>query len=157
RSEEGRCGQSVPIGRPSHRVAQHDPRVWIRALHALRESCRKDDADYVASFLFALALCNAPPEPLDLVSESFERGPWLAENQQLRDEAWSVIEPFVPELRWGKNWDKCERMRRALMAAFLRYGWPPTQLRERVTDQVLLEALLKSASKVGAEHYFQNV
>ena len=42
------------------RVAQHDSKVWIRTLHAPRENQRKNDAEYVESFLFALALCNAP-------------------------------------------------------------------------------------------------
>lgn len=139
------------------RVSEHDCKVWIRTLHALRKAQRKHDADFVASFLLALALCNAPPEPLDLVSESFERVHWLAEKQQLRDDAWSVIEPFVPELSWGKNWDRCERMRRALMAAFMLYAWPPSQLRERIKDQDLIRQLLKSARKVDAEHYFGNV
>lgn len=139
------------------RVAQDDTKVWLHTLHALCKNHRKDDADYVAAFLFALALCNAPPTPLDLVSESFERVHLLAEKQQLRDNAWSVFEPFVPELGWGKNWDRCERMRRALMAAFMRYAWPPLQLRERVRDQDLIKQLLKSARKVGAEHYFQGV
>lgn len=139
------------------RVAQGDTKVWLHTLHAVRENHRKEDADYVAAFLFALALCNAPPAPLDLVSESFERVHWLAEKQQLRDDAWSIIEPFVPELKWGKNWDWCERMRRALMSAFMRYAWPPRQLRERVKDQDLVRQLLKSARKVGADHYFESV
>jgi hypothetical protein len=137
--------------------AQDDTKIWLHTLHALCENHRKDDADYVAAFLFALALCNAPPAPLDLLSESFERVHRLAEKQQLRDDAWSILEPFVPELSWGKNWDRCERMKRALMAAFTRYTWPPRQLRERIRDQDLVEQLLKSARKVGAGHYFQNV
>jgi len=139
------------------RVAEGDSSVWLRTLHALRENHRKGDADYVSALLFALALCNAPPAPLELVSESFEPVHWLAEKQQLRDDAWAIIEPFVPELKWGKNWDRCERMRRGLMSAFMRYAWPPRQLRERVRDQDLVSQLLKSARKVGAEHYFQGV
>jgi hypothetical protein len=42
---------------------------------------------------------------LDLVSESFERVHSLAEKQELRGAAWSILEPFIPELSWGKNWD----------------------------------------------------
>jgi hypothetical protein len=139
------------------RVAEDDTKVWLHTLHALREKHRKDDADYVAAFLFALALCNAPPAPLDLVSESFERVHWLAEKEQLRDDAWSVLEPFVPELSWGKNWDRCERMRRALMSAFVRYSWPAWELKLRVKDKEVVRQLLKSARKVAGESYFQNV
>src|SRR5438067_1609654 len=58
-----------------------------------------------SAFVLALALCNAPPAPLDLVSESFERVHWLAEKEQLRDEAWFILQPLVPELSWGKTRD----------------------------------------------------
>jgi hypothetical protein len=68
-----------------------------------------------------------------------------------------ILQPLVPELSWFKNWDKCERMRRALMSAFMRYGWPAWQLREQIKDQDLVGQLLRSARKTGTEYYFQNL
>src|SRR5260370_10543171 len=97
------------------------------------------------------------PDALVQVTELFERVQWQDGKQQLKDNAWSILESFVPEHSWGKNWDRCERMRRSLMAAFMRYAWPPWQLRERIKDQDLVRQLLKSARKVGAEHLFQGV
>jgi hypothetical protein len=136
-------------------IANNNSMVWLRALRALRQN-RDDDANYVAAFVLALALCNAPPEPLDLISESFEQVHWLAGKEQLKDDAWSILQPLVPELSWRKNWDKCERMRRALISAFTRHRWPASQLRARITDRNLVEQLLKSARKIGAEDYFYN-
>jgi hypothetical protein len=136
-------------------IANNDSMVWLRTLRALRQN-QDDDANYVAAFVLTLALCNAPPEPLDLISESFERVHWLAGKEQLKDDAWSILQPFVPESSWRKNWDRCERMRRALISAFTRYRWPASQLRERITDRDLVEQLLKSARKIGAEDYFYN-
>ena len=107
--------------------------------------------------MFALALCNAPPSPLDLVSESFERVHRLAEMEQLRDDSRFILQPLVPELSWRKNWDKCERMRRALISAFTRYGWPAGQLTERIRNRDLVEQLLKSARRIGVERYFCDV
>ncbi len=139
----------------SSQIAHNDSTVWVRTLHALRENHREDEANYVSAFVLALALCNAPPAPLDLVSESFERVHWLAEKELLRDDAWFILQPLVPELSWRKNWDKCERMRRALMSAFVRYAWPAWQLRDRITNRDLLEQLLKSARKIDIDYYFR--
>lgn len=141
----------------THEVARNDSTVWLRTFRALRESNRNHDADYVCSFLLSLALCNAPPSPLDLVSESFERVHNLAAREQLAEDAWYLLQPLVPELRWGKNWDRCERMRRALMSAFIRYSWPPWELMKRIKDEDVVRQLLRSAHKVGGEHYFQHV
>jgi GTPase-associated protein 1 len=141
----------------SQQVAKNDSTVWLRTFHALQESRRNDEADYVCTFLLGLALCNAPPAPLDLVSESFERVHLLAEKEQLREDAWFILQPLVPELRWGKNWDWCERMRRALMSAFVHYSWPAWELRKRIKNEDVVRQLLRSARKVGGESYFHNV
>jgi hypothetical protein len=141
----------------SSQIARHNSTVWVRTLHALRESDREDEANYVSAFVLALALCNAPPAPLDLVSESFERVHWLAEKELLTDDAWFILQPLVPELSWRKNWDWCERMRRALVSAFISHRWPARQLRERITNRRLVEELLKSAYKIDGEYYFRNV
>jgi hypothetical protein len=141
----------------SSQIARHDSTVWVRTLRALRENRREDEANYVSAFVLALALCNAPPAPLDLVSESFERVHWLAEKELLRDDAWFILKPLVPELSWGRNWDWCERLRRALVSAFVRHSWPAWQLSERIKNRGLVEELLKSARKMDAEYYFRNV
>jgi len=162
--ETGREKSTPVLVAVAHVVAPHsseitinDSTVWLRTLHALRESYPEDEANYISAFLLALALQNAPPAPLDLVSESFERVHHLAEKELLRDDAWFILQPLVPELSWGKNWDKCERMRRALMSAFVRHGWPACQLKDRIKHSDLVRQLLKSARKVNAEYYFENL
>lgn len=141
----------------SSQIAKESSTVWLRTLHSLRENHQEDEANYMCAFLLALALRNAPPAPLDLISESFERVHQLAEKDKLRDDAWFILQPLVPELSWGKNWDRCERLRRGLMSAFMFYGWPAWQLRERITNQDLVEQLLRSARKIDVESYFRNV
>lgn len=138
------------------RIAKHDSTVWLKTLRALQQS-GEEDATYLRAFLLALALCNAPPTPLDLIAESFEVIYRKAEKEQLRDDAWMILEPLVPELSWFKNWDKCERMRRALLIAFMRYSWPAWEIRERIKNDAIRQETLNRAHKVDAEHYFQNV
>lgn len=140
----------------SSQIANDDSTVWLHTLRELRGS-QEEEASYISAFVLALALCNAPPAPLDLISESFERVHQLAEREELRDDAWYILQPLVPELSWRKNWDKCERMRRALISAFVRYGWPPWQLKELIKNQDIFEQLMKSARKMRTDNYFRNL
>jgi hypothetical protein len=140
----------------STQIAHYDSTIWLRTLHAVRENHQEEEANYISAFLLALALCNASPAPLDLVSESFERIHQLQEKDDLADSAWIILQSFVPELSWRKNWDKCERLRRALISAFMRHNWPAHQLRERIKNRELVKQLLKSARKVGGEQYFDH-
>lgn len=134
------------------RVSDRDSEVWLRTFHDVQGTASDVEKDYLASFLLALAFCNAPPAPLDLVAESYQRVHRAAWEQWLSDEAWSIAEPFVPELR--KNWDKCERLNRGLIASFIRHRWPPSGLR-RVKNYYpsnsstdLRQQILESAKEV---------
>ena len=139
------------------RIAKYDSTVWVRTLKALQESGQEDQATYVRAFLLALALCNAPPAPLDIIPESFELIYRKAEKDQLRDNAWMIVELFVPELKWLKNWDKCERMSRALLSAFMRYSWPAREINNRIKDVERRQYILNRANKVDAKHYFRSL
>jgi hypothetical protein len=109
------------------RISIRDSEAWLRTFRGVQDT--DAEKDYLASFLLTLAFCNAPPAPLDLIAESYQRVHQAAWEERLSDEAWSIVEPFVPELSWWKNWDKCERLNRGLIAAFIRHRWPSSGLR----------------------------
>ncbi|MCU1305273.1 MAG: hypothetical protein JWQ87_5557 [Candidatus Sulfotelmatobacter sp.] len=132
----------------SSKISQRDASVWLRTSRHLRTHGTDSDRTYVSAFLLALALNNAPPAPLELVAESFEYVHQAAWDQRLSDSAWIVVEPFVPELSWISNWDKCERLKRGLISAFLRNSWPASELQNRIKNNDLMEQLLRSARKV---------
>jgi len=132
----------------SSKISQRDTSVWLRTSRHLRTHGTDSDRTYVSVFLLALALNDAPPAPLELVAESFEYVHQAAWDQRLSDSAWIVVEPFVPELSWISNWDKCERLRRGLISAFLRNSWPASELQKRIKNPDLLEQVLRSARRV---------
>ena len=115
------------------RISKRDSEVWLRTFREVQGTATDAEKDYLASFLLTLAFCNAPPAPLDLIAESYQRVHQAAWEERLSDEAWSIAEPFVPELSWRKNWDWCERLNRGLIAAFIGHGWPSSGLR-RITN-----------------------
>jgi hypothetical protein len=136
--------------------------VWLHTYRAVQGT--DVEKDYLASFLLTLAFCNAPPAPLDLVAESYQRVHQAAWEERLSDEAWSLVEPFVPELSWLKNWDKCERLNRGLIAAFIRHRWPSSGLRRlknyypRDSSTDLAQQILESANEVkGGKDFVRSV
>ncbi|MGH9739398.1 MAG: hypothetical protein ACRD4X_12565 [Candidatus Acidiferrales bacterium] len=146
------------------RISKRDSAVWLRTFRDVQGTANDAEKDYLASFLLTLAFCNAPPAPLDLVAESYQRVHQSAWEEMLSDEAWSIVEPFVPELSWWKNWDKCERLNRGLIAAFIRYRWHSSELRRvknycpRNSSTDLMQQIFQSARDVkGGKELVRNV
>jgi hypothetical protein len=151
RSPESLIAIAHVVAPNSHLIAKRDSSVWLQAFRHLRGNLK--DETYICAFLLALAFRNTPPSPLDLVAESFEAVHESAKEQLLSDEAWALVEPLVPQLSWWKGWDKCERLRRGLVSAFVRYRWPAAEL--RIRDHQLLKDLLKSAYEVEGGREFR--
>jgi len=142
----------------SYNMTTYETTVWHVVYRSLRNSQREAEATYVCTLLLALGLGNAPPAPLDLISESFERVHELAARNLLSDDAWIIMEPLVPELSWFSNWDKCERLRRALVLAFVRHRWTASTLRQVVRDTKIRKQILRSAARIdGGEEYFERM
>ena len=142
----------------SNDCTQYDSTVWRNLVNALRNDRQGSELTYVCTFILALGLGNAPPRALDLLSESFERIHDTAGRNQLGDDAWVIMEPLVPQLSRYSNWDKCERLRRALVIAFVRHRWTTSALKEVVREKTLRKQVLKSARKVdGGEEYFSTI
>ena len=139
-------------------IAQLNSTIWLESFRKLQSEGTEHEIAYAASFLLALALNDSPPTPLELATESFQVVHEAARTEQLADEAWFVIEPFIPTLSWGKNWDKCERLRRGLIRAFVRFHWPFSEISRVTQDRVLLSQLAKSSKRVdGAEIFAANL
>lgn len=71
-----------------------------------------------------LALRQSTPLAADLAVLSFATVHAAEEKSNLPSAAWSNLEPVVPSISFFKNWDRCERMRRALIYSFARNQWP---------------------------------
>ena len=157
RSVPGLVAAAHVVAPYPYQIAKHDSTVWLPALKALQESGNQLEATYIQTLLLALGLCSAPPAPLDLIAECFETIHEKAELEQLRDDAWVILQPLVPELHWWNNWDKCERMRRGLLLSFMQHSWPPWELKERIKNRKILRELLNSAHNVNGDHYFRSI
>ena len=139
------------------RISHQDSTVWLRTFRSLPNR-KEDDKNYLGALLLALAFANAPPTPLELIGEPFELVHEAARRESLSDSAWVIVEPLVPELSWLSNWDKCERLRRGLISAFVRNNWPVSELERRIKDHDLVQQLLRSAKKAeGGDDFLRRI
>ena len=77
----------------------------------------------IKAFLLALGF-NNPNDGADrLVRMSFEEVHDAVEKNSLSYHYWHLIEQNVPSLSWWMNWNKCERLRHALVDKFIQYNW----------------------------------
>lgn len=138
----------------SYEICDRDTQVWYRAF----ESASEDESLYLFAFILALALGNAPPSPRKLIKDSFEIVYRAAWDEKISDKAWEILDPIVPHLMWPNDWDRCERMRRGLISAFVRHGWPATELPHLIPDAAIRDQLLGSAQRVrGGEAFLQTL
>ncbi len=107
----------------SQRVTQLGTRVW---LHLSRVSCNElDESNYirVMAFLLALGFNNPDKHAPELVVEAFHPVHEAAARDRLPYASWRLLMYQAPSLSWWGEWDKCERLRQALIDKFIRYGW----------------------------------
>jgi hypothetical protein len=155
---EGFVAAAHVVAPYSYDICQHDARVWQNAFRKLREQSDERESTYLGLFVFTLGLGNAPPSPVEFISETFGLVHEAARQDLLGDDVWVIAEPLVPHLSWIQDWDKCERLRRGLVSAFVRHGWPASDVRKCVRDERLLRQVLESARKVdGGKAFLQEV
>jgi len=131
----------------TYQFKQYDSNVWLHTFKNLVKQGNQREANYFAALLLALGFQNAPPEALDLVEACFECVHQIAWDDAMPDETWVILDPIVPHL-WWHDWDKCERLRRGLVEAFVKYRWPLRKLADCVKNDTFLSLVIESAKKV---------
>lgn len=138
-------------------VQSFDSSIWLRILDKLSDRPNERLARFYA-FVLSLGLANVPSQSVQLVQGSFPTIHELAATDQLDYDSWLLLEPYVPELGWIQNWDKCERLQRGLVKAFVRYRWPVAELLRCLDDTGALSVVKKSARKVeGGKRLFDEL
>jgi hypothetical protein len=144
KSKHGLVAAAHILAPYSYQIKDRNTAVWGSLLKELHGYERV----YLAAFLLALGLSNAPDNPIELIKENFDFIYQLARDEELDSKIWEILEPVVPEIAWPNNWDRCERMVRGLIASFVRYAWPPQQIYYCVSQNRVWDRFPKSAKKV---------
>jgi hypothetical protein len=132
----------------TYQFKEFDMSVWLKTYHALVQQGDKREADYFATMLLTLGFQNSPPSGLALVEECFERVHKIAWDDVMPDDTWFIIDPIVPRLWWHREWDRCERLRRGIIDAFVKFRWPIYKLSDCVKSDWLLGKVVDSARHI---------
>jgi len=102
------------------------------------------------SFVLALGFLNYYPASYELVKVSFQKvHDAFSHANEIRayEDNWMILEDRVPFLGWD-NWDKCERLRMALIASFVDNHWPIDVFLLTIQSEETLELVLKTCKRV---------
>jgi len=132
----------------SYEMREFPTDIWIDAFVELQRQGNERELNYISALLLALGLQNAPPGGMSLVQLTFDRIHQMLWDEKLSDDTWLILEPLVPHLFWMHEWDKCERLRRALVQAFVNFQWPAYKLAECVKSDFFLQKIVDSARHV---------
>jgi hypothetical protein len=120
-------------------------RFWLRLLDG---STRNWDLVSYQSFCMAIALTNSGSGSDELAARSFDALHAAAGNDALQYEDWQLFQRELPTLSWWQAWDRCERLRRGIVLAFVRYDWPADTLLKCTSDEQVFAAIVRSAGEV---------
>ena len=83
-----------------------------------------------AAFCLAVALNDGGDDARELIAEAFEPVHDAAMSSALSWRSWHWLAPSMPRPSWYSlfDWDRAEKLRRALVDRFLRYRWDPKAL-----------------------------
>lgn len=106
-------------------VRDHGIESWLAAQHErIIAPLSPDTRRHFLAFTLALGLDNAGERSHELVAAGFEPVHDALASSRLTYEEWSWFDEQIPTLSWGRNWDKCERLRRGVIEAFVEHRWP---------------------------------
>jgi hypothetical protein len=125
----------------SEEVLSADIDLWVRMCHLVPQ-LQGGAQVIVAGFLFAIALRACDLRATELVISTFTITHDSGRLDKLPYQTWRAIEKVAPSLSWWRDWDKCERIRAALLDKFILCEWPRADLLIAVANPDTLRMLL---------------
>jgi len=114
-----------------------------------------------ATFLLSLGFQRSEAEAARLTAVCFERVHESAKSDTkdpMSYRAWKAIEADVPTLSRSRNWDRCERLRRAFLARFVRNQWPLQEFVQSTSNVGTLRSVLYTCREIhGGEDFIRPV
>ena len=94
----------------------------------------KEQIDVMAFFL-AFALDNSSTVAPKLASIAFRYVHEAASQENLSQQSWRWFQGQVPTFDYWRDWDRCEKLRQALVNAFVKFDWSPTYFISALTTE----------------------
>ncbi|MCI0718248.1 MAG: hypothetical protein L0338_04650 [Acidobacteria bacterium] len=134
---------------------------WINLVQKALEVVLAFPNAEAASFILSLGLQYPDKDSVVLVAASFEHVHDAARDdapEPLAYRAWKFLEVDVPALGFFNSWDRCERLRRALLERFASGRWPRDQFLRCVNRPTTLRSVFYSCREVeGGEDFIRAI
>ncbi|MDX2149481.1 MAG: hypothetical protein SFV54_02010 [Bryobacteraceae bacterium] len=121
-------------------------RLGLRPWLALTNSPAhvQQESGTVAAFLLAVGLSTSNTDAIELIAGAFEVVHSAAAHDRLSYESWQFLKERAPSTRWGRDWDKCERLRQAVVRHFASCHWPEGRFLDCIHDSEVFRKVLSS-------------
>jgi hypothetical protein len=136
-------------------ISNSDLSVWLEAAKRTKELLKGDTLTRAMSFFLALGFNNPTHQGAKFVVEAFEFVYAAAAENRLTENAWWLLSSQCPSVSWNGYWDRCERLRGALIDQFMKFRWPYEDLLNSLKTRDLLERVVAQALEHGGWFYSQ--
>ena len=96
---------------------------WLDFLELILKNSHDNRCLKANIFLFAVGLSAEQSDSYKLINKVFQPLYDALEDDKIDYNSWRILENHVPDIGWS-NWDKCERVRLALIEAYIKHDWP---------------------------------
>jgi len=119
---------------------------WIMAVRNATGRQSESDQTFFFAYLLCRALGNRSRNPGELARLGFELTYRAVEHNALPDHIWRALEPRLPSSFFWFDWDRCPRLRAAVVNLFARRSLAPEAFIGLVESDELFMQLVEAAS-----------
>ena len=114
-------------------VLKYETRIWLD--NAFTAAHYQDtDAIHYCCFCLAIAFRSADNMAMKLAAAVFQKIHDAAEHELLLYESWRLLDDVAPPLTWWRDWDRCERLRVALIDVSIAHKWSTESFVRAIKD-----------------------
>ena len=131
---------------------------WLIAAQGAIGSVSEGHAAYLNAYLLSRAFGRQSRSAAELAQLGFEAIHMAAASDRLPNEAWQLLERRLPSLIFSFEWDRCRRIRAAVVNLFVDRDLAPQIFSRIATDDKLFMDLAAASARNGrGRHYLKRV
>lgn len=121
-----------------------NPLDWTTCYKEGNTSLSDWKGQLAATFLLACGLSSNHGDAWQLIDQTFVPVHQAQYTGRLEISAWNILEPILPPDKYNKPWDRCERLREALIVTYAKNSWPIAKLERVIDNQTVWKYVLKT-------------
>ena len=133
----------------SKTVSVEGSRLWISLAHYAPGVLQGNVLGRAMAFLLALGFSNVDNNATLLVEKSFALVHTSAEQHWLAENDWMLLRSHAPSANSIPAWDKCGRLRDALVEHYMNLHWPQQSLLRCLDDSDILQKVITQVLERG--------